>query len=228
MLAGGALFFLVKNRWVIVPLSRLVAVYSSHIAWSGRADAFAPGQPASQRLLISIGFLMLYFAVFNLALLVRPHGLSVRTSLAFSLLNWLGFLVLGARELARYERPDMLLFLSLTALFLLVAAGGAALERAGLLVRVYLSTAVIAVALALYEQLTGEGLVLGWAVLGLVSVGGGRALGALPLRAVGVAVLGVAIGDSLWLGLRDVLVPRALTAAFIAAERLQKSPASAA
>lgn len=30
LLAVGALFFVVKNRWVIVPLSTIVAVYASH------------------------------------------------------------------------------------------------------------------------------------------------------------------------------------------------------
>ena len=46
LLAAGALFFLVKNRWVIVPLSSLVAVYSTHVVWAMRTDAIAPGRTA--------------------------------------------------------------------------------------------------------------------------------------------------------------------------------------
>ncbi|MFP2895520.1 DUF2339 domain-containing protein [Corallococcus sp. 4LFB] len=43
LLAAGALFFLVRNRWVIVPMSSLVAVYSTHVVWALRTGHMAPG-----------------------------------------------------------------------------------------------------------------------------------------------------------------------------------------
>ncbi|HEX8702743.1 MAG TPA: DUF2339 domain-containing protein, partial [Myxococcaceae bacterium] len=83
MLAAGALFFLVKNRWVIVPLSSLVAVYSTHVVWALRRDGVAPGE---DRLPLSLGFLAVYFLLFSVALLARPRELSARVCLAFGLL----------------------------------------------------------------------------------------------------------------------------------------------
>ncbi|HEX8819029.1 MAG TPA: DUF2339 domain-containing protein, partial [Archangium sp.] len=92
LLAGGALFFLVKNRWVIVPLSSLVAVYSTHVVWAMRTEAIAPGQPDSERLTLSLSFLVLYYLLFSVALLVHPRELSRRAALSFALLNWVGML----------------------------------------------------------------------------------------------------------------------------------------
>ncbi|MET0404226.1 MAG: DUF2339 domain-containing protein, partial [Cystobacter sp.] len=107
LLAGGALFFLVKNRWVIVPLSSLVAVYSTHVVWALRTGAIAPGGSAGERLALSLAFLGLYYVLFSVALLVYPRELSRRAGLTFALLNWGGLLSLGAGEVRRWDEPHL-------------------------------------------------------------------------------------------------------------------------
>ena len=53
-----------------------------------RDDAVAPGAPEDQRLLLSLGFLVLYFLLFSVALLTHPRELSLR---AFQALDCEGF-----------------------------------------------------------------------------------------------------------------------------------------
>ncbi|MFP2911958.1 DUF2339 domain-containing protein [Pyxidicoccus sp. 3LFB2] len=110
LLAAGALFFLVKNRWVVVPLSSLVAVYSTHIVWALRDDGVAPGAPERERLLLSLGFIVLYFLLFSVALLARPRELSMRACLTFALLNWVGLALLGGYEVARWSESHLFTF----------------------------------------------------------------------------------------------------------------------
>jgi uncharacterized membrane protein len=200
LLAGGALFFLVKNRWVIVPLSSLVAVYSTHVVWAIRTESIAPGQPASERLALSLSFLCLYYLLFSVALLIHPRELSRRASLSFALLNWVGLLSLGTLEVARWDEPRLFTFFVLVAVAQGVGAGVGRLRGApSALLQAYLATAVLTLALGLpqhYEDNTA--LVRAWTVVGLVAGLAGRALGAGALQVVGVGILYVALGAT-WL-----------------------------
>ncbi|WNG39781.1 DUF2339 domain-containing protein [Archangium violaceum] len=199
MLAGGALFFLVKNRWVIVPLSSLVAVYSTHVVWAMRTEAIAPGQPDSERLALSLSFLALYYVLFSVALLVHPRELSKRASLSFALLNWVGLLTLGAVEVARWGEPHLFTFFATVALA--QSAGAAVAWWRGAtpaLIQAYLATGVLTLALGMPSHYEDTALVRAWTAVGLVAGLAGRVLGAGALQVVGVLILYVALGAT-WL-----------------------------
>ncbi|OJH42065.1 DUF2339 domain-containing protein [Cystobacter ferrugineus] len=199
LLAAGALFFLVKNRWVIVPLSSLVAVYSTHVVWAMRTEAIAPGQPAHERLALSLAFLVLYYVLFSVALLLYPRELSRRAGLAFALLNWVGLLTLGAVEVERWDRPGLFAFF--VAVALAQGVGGAAARWRGAssaLFQAYLATGVLTLALGVPTEFEDATLVHTWTAVGLATGLAGRALGAGALQAVAVALLYVALGAT-WL-----------------------------
>lgn len=199
MLAGGALFFLVKNRWVIVPLSSLVAVYSTHVVWAMRTEAIAPGQPDSERLALSLSFLALYYVLFSVALLVHPRELSRRASLSFALLNWVGLLLLGAVEVARWGEPHLFAFFATVALAQGAGAGVARWRGASpMLIQAYLATSVLTLALGMPSHYEDSALVRAWTAVGLVAGLAGRVLGAGALQVVGVLILYVALGAT-WL-----------------------------
>jgi hypothetical protein len=195
LLAAGALFFLVKNRWVIVPLSSLVAVYSTHVVWAMRTESIAPGQPAHERLALSLAFLVLYYVLFSVALLLYPRELSRRAGLAFALLNWVGLLTLGAVEVERWERPHLFAFF--VAVALAQGVGGAAARWRGAssaLFQAYLATGVLTLALGVPAEFEDAALVRTWTAVGLAAGLAGRALGAGALQAVAVTLLYVALG----------------------------------
>ncbi|NPC87138.1 DUF2339 domain-containing protein, partial [Pyxidicoccus fallax] len=190
LLAAGALFFLVKNRWVIVPLSSLVAVYSTHVVWALRDDGVAPGAPAQERLLLSLGFLVLYFVLFSVALLTHPRELSVRACLAFALLNWVGLALLGGYEVGRYREDDLFTFFVVLAL----AQGGCAAvarkrQAPGTLFHAYLALTAITFALAMPARHEDSRLVIAWAVTGLATGLAGRSADSPVLRWVAGAIL---------------------------------------
>lgn len=220
LLAAGALFFLVKNRWVIVPLSSLVAVYSTHVVWAMRTEAIAPGQPVSERLTLSLCFLALYYLLFSVALLLYPKELSRRAGLAFALLNWVGLTTLGALEVERFDAPHLLRFF--VAVALAQGVGGALArwrEAPSALSQTYLATAVLTLALGLPTQYEGVALVRAWTVVGLVAGLAGRALDAGSLQAVGVLVLYVALGMTWVPETGRALLDAGLLVAFCLVER---------
>lgn len=220
MLAGGALFFLVKNRWVIVPLSSLVAVYSTHVTWAMRTDAIAPGQPASARLALSLSFLSLYYVLFSVALLVHPRELSRRAALAFALLNWVGMLGLGALEVARWGEPHLFTFFVAIALAQGVGAAVARWRGAStVLIQTLLATSVLTLALGIPQHYDDAGQVWAWMVVGLGAGLAGRVLGAGALQVVGLGVLYVALGAT-WLPASGrALMDAALLVSFSLVER---------
>lgn len=199
LLAAGALFFLVQNRWVIVPLSSLVAVYTTHVNWALRTGAVAPGAPDPERLFLSLSFLAVYFVLFSVALLAHPRELSVRTNLTFALLNWVGLVALGGYEVARRSEPDLFTFLLLIALAHGAAAGVARLRQAPpALLDAYLSLSALTLALAMPARDKGLALAASWlgmgAAMGLVA----RVTVSPALRRVGVGVLFLGLGAT-WL-----------------------------
>ncbi len=221
LLAAGALFFLIHNRWVLVPLSSLVAVYSTHVLWAMRDDAMPPGTPDSERLRLSLGFLCVYYLLFAVALLARPRDLSARAWLSFSLLNWVGMLMLGALEVSRWGEPHLFTFF--VALALAQAAGaGVALWRGApkALVQTWLATGALTLALGLPARYQEAALVRAWTLVGLGTGLLGRVLGVGVLQGVGVGLLFLALGTTgmptsgrtlllVGLGVSFVLVERA-------------------
>jgi hypothetical protein len=225
LLALGALFFLVKNRWVIVPLSSLVAVYSTHVVWAMRTGAMAPGEPPGERLALSLAFLTLYYVLFSVALLAFPRELSRRAGLAFALLNWGGLLSLGAVEVERWDRPHLFTFFVAVALAQGVGGAVARLRHAPeALLQAYFATAVLTLALGVPTEYEGAALVRTWTVVGLAAGLAGRGLGAGSLQAVAVGLLWLALGAT-WLPASGrALLDAGLLVAFVLVERAAVIP----
>ncbi|HYH98900.1 DUF2339 domain-containing protein [Hyalangium sp.] len=220
LLAAGALFFLVQNRWVIVPLSSLVAVYSTHVNWALRSGHVAPGAPDPERLLLSLSFLAVYFLLFSVALLARPRELSVRASLSFAMLNWVGLVGLGAYEVERRSEPDLFPFFLIIALAHGVAAAVARWRQAPpALLHTYLSLCAITLALALPTHYSGTALVASWLVTGAVTGLAARGTPSPVLRWVSVGILFVGLGATWFIASRPPVLYVVAFACFLLVER---------
>ncbi len=168
MLAAGAVFFLAANRWVIVPLSSVVAVYATHASWAFSRS----GHEARPSL--SLAFLSIDFIVFASASLLRPDA-RLRSLVALSLLNWLGMIALGSYELRELSVDTLFGFLC-----------GFAAAHAGLAVLAWLRSAprvfvalqialaIITLALALPVRVDGWTLLSAWVVLALTAAATAR------------------------------------------------------
>lgn len=220
LLAAGALFFLVRNRWVIVPLSSLVAVYSTHVVWAVRTGHMAPGAPESDRLFLSLSFLALYFLLFSVALLARPRDLPVRASLAFTLLNWVGLTSLGAYEVSQEQDSRLFGFLLVVAVAHGVGAAVSRLQRApAALTHAYLALTAVTFALAMPARYEDVALVAAWTVTGLVAGLAARGVESPVLRGVGVLILYVALGACEWETPGRLTLLTGLVVAFVLVER---------
>ncbi|RKG77945.1 DUF2339 domain-containing protein [Corallococcus exercitus] len=220
LLAAGALFFLVRNRWVIVPMSSLVAVYSTHVVWAVRTGHMAPGAPEHDRLVLSLGFLALYFLLFSVALLVRPRDLLVRASLAFTLLNWAGLTSLGAYEVSQEQDSGLFTFLLVVALAHGAGAAVSRLQRAPVaLTHAYLALTAVTLALAMPARYDDVALVAAWTVTGLVAGLAARGVASPVLRGVGVLILYVALGACEWETPGRLTLLAGLVVAFVLVER---------
>jgi hypothetical protein len=161
LLAAGAAFFLVANRWVIVPLSAVAAVYATHATLAFGNAAVGPG--------LRIAFVAIDFALFATALLIRSDT-DTRARRLLALLNWLGALVLGAHAALAYSRGTLFVGLCGFAGAQLAIAAIARLRRApGSIVALELGLALLTLALALPVQLSDTPLLAGWLALALVA-----------------------------------------------------------
>jgi hypothetical protein len=151
LLAAGAGFFLTANRWVVVPLTTVIAVYSTHasLAFDGATSAD-----------LRLAFVVVDCALFAIASLRHPELRLVRV---LAVANWIGAMLLGGAALL--ERSDTALFVAGSALA--VAYGGLALlarwrRAAPAYVAVHCGIAIATLAVALPAQLEGGALVVGW------------------------------------------------------------------
>ena len=204
LLAAGAAFFLAKNRWVIVPLSTVVAVYSTHATLAFGHDPISPELRAA--------FVGIDFTLFASALLIARTG---RPLALLGVLNWLGALGLGGY--AAYEISRDVLFLGLCgfAVVLAIIAALAKLRReAELVTALQAGCAIVTLALAFPVELVHWQLCAGWLVLALVATALGRRFTVLAL----VLVLAAYVEhDQLATQIACVLV-------MFAVERSSKSP----
>jgi len=215
MLAAGAVFFLAANRWVIVPLSTVVAVYSTHASW-----AFGAGAAASPGL--SLGFLCIDFLLFASASLLRPD-VRLRSLVALSLLNWLGMLALGSYELWDLARTSLFGFLCVLALAHVALAVLARRRSAPrLFIALQLALAIGTLALALPVQLDGWPLLAGWIALGLTSAFTSRRAEVPAFSLGALAILACVLFHNQYEGLgAGAQLVAAL--AFLATERLHRA-----
>jgi predicted membrane protein DUF2339 len=161
LLAAGAGFFLVANRWVIVPLSAVLAVYATHATLAFGDAAVGPG--------LRLAFVAIDFALFATTLLIRSDT-AIRPRHLLALLNWLGALLLGVHAAAAWSRDTVFLGLGGFAGAQLAIAAIARLRRAPRsVVALELCLALVTLALALPVELSGRALLAGWLALALVA-----------------------------------------------------------
>jgi hypothetical protein len=161
LLAAGAAFFLVANRWVIVPLSAVAAVYATHATLAFGDTAVAPT--------LRIAFVAIDFALFATALLIRPDT-ATRPRCLLALLNWLGALLIGAHAAAAFSHRTLFLGLCGFAGVQLTVAVTAKLRRAPPgVTALELGLALVTLALALPAQLSASPLLAGWLALALAA-----------------------------------------------------------
>lgn len=153
LLAVGAGFFLAVNRWVIVPLSTVAAVYTTHAIL-----AMHGGDPG-----LRAAFVAIDFSVFAIAaqLIAKPLP-------ALALLNWLGALALGGIALASVSKDALFWGGAGFAVALGVLALVAHRRRKVALVE--LGCAIATLALVLPVKLDGIELVAAWCALALTAL----------------------------------------------------------
>jgi hypothetical protein len=160
LLAAGAGFFLAVNRWVLVPLSTVVAVYSTHAV-------LAMGAGVSPEL--RAAFIGVDFALFSAALLIGPAA-ATRSLALLGFLNWLGALVLGSYTIGSISQDALFASACGFAIVLAAIAAVAHVRRLGHeIVVMQLGFAFITAALALPTELTGGPLIAGWLVLAVIA-----------------------------------------------------------
>jgi hypothetical protein len=161
LLAAGAAFFLANNRWVIVPLSTVVAVYSTHATLAFGSAVVSPE--------LRLAFVGIDFSLFAAALLIGPRS-AARPLALLGVLNWLGALVLGGDAAYAISREALFAGLCGYAVVLAAIAGVAHLRReAHSVVALQLAAAIVTLAIALPVELHGMPLVAGWLVLALAA-----------------------------------------------------------
>jgi uncharacterized membrane protein len=223
LLSAGAAYFMARNRWVIVPVSTLVAVYSTLVTWLLGNPLTSPAGIVHppDHLVTALGFVALYYGTFAIAVAFTPPRLPRAAGAAFALLNWAGAALVSAYEITHHGAGG------LHAVFVVLAAASFALAgltvwRLGraLIFHVHLALVAVSLALAAWAALDGTPLILSLCVLGAASAALARTLASSALRAAGAAILAVAFIAYLATSPGDIPVALTLVASLILHERL--------
>ena len=211
LLAAGAGFFLAANRWVVVPLSTVVAVYTTHATLAYHHVALAPE--------IALAFLAVAFLLFAIASLVsrstRPDAL-----VALALLNCAGFTLLGLNIVREHNAAP--LFVAIAIAHGLLALVARLRHAPTVFVGTLLAIAFATFAFALGLRLEGWLLLGGWIALALAAGAISRAVAWAPFAWIGALLLGA---SELWL-FEDPVHPSSLVkrvvgaVAIVALERI--------
>jgi uncharacterized membrane protein len=227
LLAAGAAYFMARNRWVIVPLSTLVAVYSTLVTWLlGNPLTSAAGiVHPPDHLSTSLGFVALYYATFSVAVALTPARLPRLAGAAFALLNWGGAALVSFYEITHHHAGGLeFVFAALAVTSLALAAIAAHRLARGPVFHVHLALVAVSVALAAWAWLDDTRLILALCVVGAGSAALARVLTSTPLRAAGAAILAVAFVVHLATSAGDVGVALAVMASLLLHERLATTP----
>lgn len=183
LLAAGGAFFLAANRWAVVPLSTVVAVYTTHATLRLHATV----DPH-----VTLIFLAIDFALFAGATLAprEPRG---DVAMVFVLLNALGAAMVGA-EAASALSPDVTF--AIVAGFAGVHVALAAIARARrmpwLVTATLLALALGLFACALPLELHGGALFAGWLALAAIATALARATATAAFAWIAFALVGIA------------------------------------
>lgn len=239
LLAAAAAYLFVRNRWVLVPLSSMVAVYLTHgIATVTHHEAV----PTRADVVLALAFLLVCFVVFATAALARADGpgkvprdsgaashlpvaigprfaqgasVALDPAHALALGNLVFFVAFGTIASFAYERALLLPFLATATVLVVVAAAVAHRRGARSMVEIHLAAAIPTLAWAIGEAIPATAAVVLSAILGALAVQLGVRSRMTAVAAVGTVTLGVVL---LGAGLppRSFVALAAVGAAFIA------------
>jgi hypothetical protein len=223
LLAAGAAWFMIRNRWVIVPLSTLVAVYSTLMTWllgnpltSGSGIVHPSGHLAT-----ALGFTAIYHATFAVAVALVPSRVPRAAGAAFAVLNWAGAAIICAYELEHHHVAGVAVVFAILAATSLALAGLLAwrLGRA-LVFHVQLVLAAISIAVAVWSWLGGAQLTVALCAVGVASAAGARTLESRALRGAAAGILAAGVAVHLALTADALGVALAVAASLALHERL--------
>lgn len=179
LLAAGAAFFLAKNRWVYVPISTLLAVYCTHVLWmKGNIMLVASTGHDLGHFWTSIGFALLYFAIFSTALVLTPKDAPKSATLLFAFLNWSAFVAIACLEYSYHQAPGLPVALAtLAGALLLLALVSARVRGTGTVFEIHIVLALATGLLASWFAMKGVSLTLAWCGVSLAAL-----LAAKPLK----------------------------------------------
>ncbi len=217
MLAAASVFLLLRNRWVVVPISSCAFVYISHLLWMtgymGEPWGFGQGS-----LGLGVSTSLIYFGVFAAAPLITRAPLSQAVQWLLGGINMLGVVLLLALELSSQQLESVSLWLfplaavSATLTYVALRHG----LRAGL-ADLYALAALLLASAALATILPHAWVGIAWVALGA----GSRHLRTPPALSLAGTLL-VLLGAALQLTLSFAAPHHALllAAALIILERL--------
>ncbi len=223
LLAAGAAYFVARNRWVIVPLSTLVAVYSTLVTWLlGNPLTTAAGiVHPPDHLATALGFVALYYVTFAVAVALAPARLPRAAAAAFARLNGGGAALVSVYELWHHGAGGTAIVFAILAATSLALAGLVAWRLGRVLVfHLHLALVAVSLALAAWAALDGALLILALCVLGAAAAVLARALASTALRAAGAAIVAVATVLHLATAAGDLGVGAAVVACLVLYERL--------
>jgi hypothetical protein len=173
LLAGGAAFFLAKNRWVYVPVSTLLAVYATHLLWILGNPMISNGSSHDLgHFSTSVLFASLYFVTFSIALLLAASDLKRATTTLFATLNWAALGAIVCFEYHTHESSGLAAALGILAgCHVLLALVCARLRQGRAAAEILLVLATLTLSLAAWIAASGATqVVLAWSMTSLVTL----------------------------------------------------------
>ncbi len=173
LLAGGAAFFLAKNRWVYVPVSTLLAVYATHLLWILGNPMITSGSSHDLgHFTTSILFATLYFATFSIALLLAASELKRAATIVFAALNWAALLAIVCFEYHAHEAAGLANAIGILAgCHALLAMVSLRLRQGRAAGEIQLVLATVTLSLAAWIAASGPTeVVLAWSLTSLVTL----------------------------------------------------------
>ncbi len=222
LLAAGATWFMVQSRWVIVPLSTVVAVYSTLVTWLlGNPLTSTSGiVHPPDHLATVLAFVALYHATFAVAIALTPRRLPGAAVAAFALLDWMGAALIAACELDHHHAGGVaLLFAVLAATSLALAALIVWRLGRALAFHVQLALAAVSIAVAAWASLGGAWSTAALCVLGAGSAAAARALDSRVLRGAAAGILSMGFAAHLAFSASEVAVAVLVAASLVVHER---------
>jgi hypothetical protein len=216
VLATASAYTFVRNRWLFVPLSSMVAVYASHGLSSATHHTT---DPQGSGAVLALAFVVLYFLVFAGAAVAQPAAAHPRwraTAPALATGNVVLFGAFGVAGSFAHDRAWLLPFLIVATLLFLGTAAIAHRRGARALVEIHLAAAAPALAWVVAEAAPAQVAAVLVAVLGAAAVAVAVRAGMSAVAISAQLTLVAALAASAWLESDAFVAPFTLGVAFVA------------